>query len=74
MSISHPGSTLPALVRDGRRFWATPAGQAVQHAERACLGPVCEGVFGVHSLELGMGEPLADMCAVRHPMVWAPTR
>ncbi|WP_444984415.1 class I SAM-dependent methyltransferase [Halomonas mongoliensis] len=74
MSISHPGSSLPALVRDGRRFWATPQGQALHHAERACLGPVCEGVFGVHSLELGMGDPLADMCPVRHPMRWSPTR
>lgn len=74
MSISHPGPSLPALVRDGRRFWATPQGRALHHAERACLGPVCEGVFGAHSLELGMGDPLADMCPVRHSMRWSPTR
>lgn len=74
MSISPTVSSLAALVRDGRRFWATPGGQAVRQAERACLGPVCERLFGVHSLELGMGGALADMCPVRHPMTWAPTR
>ncbi|MFO8044249.1 MAG: methyltransferase domain-containing protein [Halomonas sp.] len=74
MSISPMVSSLAALVREGRRFWATPGGQAVRQAERACLGPVCERLFGVHSLELGLGGALADMCPVRHPMAWAPTR
>ncbi|WP_302142845.1 class I SAM-dependent methyltransferase [Halomonas alkalicola] len=74
MSISPTLSSLAALVRDGRRFWATPGGQAVRQAERACLGPVCERLFGGHSLELGMSGALADMCPVRHPMAWAPTR
>ncbi|WP_416140602.1 class I SAM-dependent methyltransferase [Halomonas sp. HK25] len=74
MSISPTVSSLAALVREGRRFWATPGGEAVRQAERACLGPVCERLFGVHSLELGMGVALADMCPVRHPMAWAPTR
>ncbi len=74
MSISPSVSSLAALVREGRRFWATPGGQAVRQAERACLGPACERLFGVHSLELGLGGALADMCPVRHPMAWAPTR
>ncbi|GHE19498.1 class I SAM-dependent methyltransferase [Halomonas urumqiensis] len=74
MSNSPEANALARLVRDGRRYWATPTGQAVRQAERACLGPVCERVFGAHSLELGMGACLADMCPVRHPMRWAPTR
>jgi SAM-dependent methyltransferase len=74
MSISPSTSDLAALVRDGRRFWASPAGEGLRQAERACLGPVCERVFGAHSLELGMAHHLADMCPVRHPMGWAPTR
>ncbi|MDI5932891.1 class I SAM-dependent methyltransferase [Halomonas kalidii] len=74
MSTSSPATDLARLVRDGRRYWASPAGQAVWQAERACLGPVCERLFGAHSLELGMTSALADMCPVRHAMRWAPTR
>ncbi len=74
MSISHPDVSLASRVREGRRFWAEPAGKALHRAERACLGPVCDGLFGVHSLELGMAEPLSDMSPVRHPMRWSPTR
>lgn len=74
MSISHSDVPLAARVREGRRFWAEPAGRALQRAERACLGPVCDALSGGHSLELGMAEPLADMSRVRHPMRWSPTR
>lgn len=74
MSTSSSLGELARLVRDGRRYWATPAGRAVWQAERACLGPVCEKVFGAHSLEIGMTANLADMCPVRHAMRWAPTR
>lgn len=74
MSTLGSADTLAELVRDGRRYWASAAGQAVRQAERACLGPVCERLFGSHSLELGMAHGLADMCPIRHPMAWAPTR
>ncbi|MFO7647832.1 MULTISPECIES: methyltransferase domain-containing protein [Halomonas] len=74
MSTSPTAHALAGLVRDGRHFWASPGGQAVRQAERACLGPVCERLFGAHSLELGMATSLADMCPVRHAMRWAPTR
>ena len=74
MSTDRGAQRLAALFREGQRFWATPTGEAVRRAERACLGPVCERLFGMHSLELGFGSVLADMCPVRHPMQWAPTR
>ncbi|MBS9402518.1 methyltransferase domain-containing protein [Halomonas sp. TRM85114] len=74
MSTTSSTLELARLVREGRMYWASQSGQAVRQAERACLGPVCEGVFGAHSLELGMGVTMADMCPVRHPMRWAPTR
>ncbi len=66
--------SLAQLVREGRRYWASPAGQAHWQAERACLGPVCERLFGAHSLQLGMAPPLTDMCPIRHAMSWSPTR
>lgn len=74
MSTETSAQRLAALYREGQAFWSSPAGQAVRHAERACLGPACERLFGVHSLELGFGDLLADMCPVRHPLSWAPTR
>ena len=74
MSTSPPVADLARLVRDGRRYWASQAGRAVWQPERACLGQVCERLFGAHSLELGMASALADMCPVRHAMRWAPTR
>lgn len=61
-------------VREGRRFWATPPGRGLWHAQRACLGPLCERWFGVHGLEMSLAPTLTDMCPVRHPMRWAPTR
>lgn len=73
MSTSPSADALAQLVRDGRRYWATPPGLALRQAERACLGPACEHLFGAHSLELGMGNALADMCPVRHAMRWAPS-
>ncbi|GAB2798711.1 class I SAM-dependent methyltransferase [Halomonas shantousis] len=66
--------TLAQAVLEGRRFWASAAGQALWQAERACLGPVCESLFGQHSLQLGMAPRLTDMCPIRHPLDWAPTR
>ena len=74
MSTSPSANSLASLVRDGRRFWARSSGRTLHQAERACLGPVCERVFGAHSLELGMAGTLADMCPVRHAMRWTPTR
>ncbi|GGX78506.1 hypothetical protein GCM10007160_02220 [Litchfieldella qijiaojingensis] len=74
MSNSDVTISLAQLVRDGRRYWTSADGQAHWQAERACLGPVCERLFGAHSLELGMAPRLSDMCPVRHPMCWAPTR
>ncbi|MFP4138111.1 MAG: methyltransferase domain-containing protein [Halomonas sp.] len=74
MSTETSAQRLAILIREGRRFWSTPEGQALRHAERACLGPACERLFGAHSLELGFGGLLADMCPVRHPLAWAPTR
>lgn len=74
MSTETSAQRLAALFREGQQFWATPAGEAVRRAERACLGPACERLFGVHSLELGFAGLLADMCPVRHALRWAPTR
>lgn len=74
MSNSPPCLELARLVREGRDFWASETGKALWQAERACLGPVCERVFGAHSLELGMTGNLADMCPIRHAMRWVPTR
>ncbi|MHB0775333.1 methyltransferase domain-containing protein [Halomonas sp. WWR20] len=66
--------SLAQAVQEGRRFWASAAGQALWQAERACLGPVCEALFGQHSLQLGMAPRLTDMCPIRHALAWAPTR
>lgn len=74
MSTESGAQRLAVLFREGQHFWSTPTGDAVRRAERACLGPVCERLFGVHSLELGFGNLLADMCPVRHALGWAPTR
>lgn len=74
MSTETGAQRLADLLREGQQFWSTPTGAAVRRAERACLGPVCERLFGVHSLELGFGNLLADMCPVRHAMGWAPSR
>ncbi len=74
MSTSPATYRLAGLVRDGRRFWVSPVGRALWQAERACLGPACERLCGAHSLELGLARPLADMCPVRHPLCWAPSR
>lgn len=74
MSNAPEPEKLARLVRDGRRYWATPGGQAVWSAERACLGPICERLFGHHSLELGLGPRLADMCPIHHALRWSPTR
>ncbi|MFC3285244.1 class I SAM-dependent methyltransferase [Litchfieldella rifensis] len=74
MSNSDVTISLAQLVRDGRRYWSSADGKAHWQAERACVGPVCERLFGAHSLELGMAPRLTDMCPVRHPMRWAPTR
>ncbi|WP_445462481.1 class I SAM-dependent methyltransferase [Halomonas sp. V046] len=66
---------LARLMRHGRKFWASDAGQAMRRAERACLGPLGERWFGAHGLEMSLGDPLvADMCHIRHLMRWAPTR
>ncbi|MDZ7852960.1 MAG: methyltransferase domain-containing protein [Halomonas sp.] len=72
MSNSRDPHALARLVREGRRYWASPAGQALWRAERACLGPVCEDLVGQHSLELGMAPVLSDICPIRHAMSWAP--
>lgn len=74
MSNSDMTISLAQLMRDGRRYWSTADGQAHWQAERACLGPVCEHLYGAHSLELGMAPHLTDMCPVRHSIRWAPTR
>lgn len=74
MSNSRELHGLARLVRDGRRYWASAAGQALWRAERACLGPVCEGLFGQHALELGMAPVLSDICPIRHALSWSPTR
>lgn len=66
--------SLAQLVREGRRYWTSSTGQAHWQAERACLGPVCERLFGAHSLHLGMAPRLTDMCPIRHSLAWAPTR
>ena len=74
MSNSRDLHGLARLVRDGRRYWSSPAGQALWRAERACLGPVCERLFGGHSLELGMAPMLSEICPIRHALGWSPTR
>jgi len=74
VSNSEPSIQLARLVREGRRYWSTPAGQSHWQAERACLGPVCERLFGQHSLQVGMAPRLTDMCPIRHALSWAPTR
>lgn len=74
MSNSHKTISLPERVREGRRFWASKPGEALWRAERACLGPACEALHGVHSLELSLAPSLTDMCPVRHALRWAPTR
>lgn len=74
MSNSDITISLAQLVHDGRRYWASADGMAHWQAERACLGPVCESVFGQHSLELGMGPRLCDMSPIHHALRWAPTR
>ncbi|MBB3229846.1 class I SAM-dependent methyltransferase [Halomonas stenophila] len=73
MSNSQDAMALARLVREGRRYWASPGGRSVWRAERACLGPLCERWFGVNGLELGMAPTLADMCPVRHALRWSPT-
>ena len=55
MSNSHEAFALARLYREGSRYWTSEDGQAHWRAERACLGPICEGLHGGHSLELGMG-------------------
>ncbi|MBB3140862.1 methyltransferase domain-containing protein [Halomonas organivorans] len=74
MSNSQDAMIMARLVREGRRYWAGPAGQGVWQAQRACLGPLCERWFGVHGLELGLAPTLTDMCPVRHALRWSPTR
>ncbi len=74
MSNSDMTISLARLVQEGREYWASADGQAHWQAERACLGPVCESLFGLHSLELGFGPRLCDMSPIRHPLRWAPTR
>ncbi|MEQ6888181.1 methyltransferase domain-containing protein [Halomonas sp. CS7] len=74
MSNSRDLHGLAQLVRDGRRYWSSPVGRALWRAERACLGPVCERLFGRHSLELGMAPVLSDICPIRHALSWSPTR
>ena len=74
MSNSRDPYALAATVREGRLYWASPMGQAMWRAERACLGPVCERLVGQHSLELGMAPGLSDMCPVRHAMCWSPSQ
>ncbi|PRY70968.1 methyltransferase domain-containing protein [Halomonas ventosae] len=74
MSNSRDPHALARLVREGRRYWASPAGQALWRAERACLGPVCERLVGRHSLELGMAPVLSDICPIRHALGWSPSR
>ncbi len=74
MSTSQSTLELARLVREGRRYWSTQAGLAHWQAERACLGPICENLFGAHSLQLGMAPRLSDMCPIRHSLTWAPTR
>ncbi|SHF73523.1 Methyltransferase domain-containing protein [Modicisalibacter ilicicola DSM 19980] len=66
--------SLAQTVRQGRLYWASPAGKAHWQAERACIGPVCERLFGVRSLHLGMAPRLTDMCPIRHSLAWSPTR
>ncbi|WP_242458083.1 methyltransferase domain-containing protein [Halomonas sp. YLGW01] len=65
---------MATLVREARRYWSSADGRAHWAAERACLGPVCERLFGTHSLELGMAPRLTDMCPITHAMQWSPTR
>ncbi|WP_304525575.1 class I SAM-dependent methyltransferase [Halomonas sp. I5-271120] len=74
MSNSPDPILLAQMVRDARRYWSTEDGRAHWAAERACLGPVCERLFGAHSLELGMAPRLTDMCPINHAMQWSPTR
>lgn len=62
------------LVREGRRFWSSPRGQALLQAERACLGPLFDRWFGAHGLEIGLGAALADISPVRHLIRWVPCR
>lgn len=74
VSNSNVIQSLPQLVEEGRRYWSSPTGRAHWQAERACLGPVCERLFGAHSLHMGMAPRLTDMCPIRHSLCWAPTR
>lgn len=74
MSNHNTPISLARIVAEGHRYWATDTGLAHWQAERACLGPVCERLFGAHSLQLGMAPRLTDMCPIRHSLDWAPTR
>ncbi|XKE47343.1 methyltransferase domain-containing protein [Halomonas organivorans] len=74
MSNSQDAMTLARLVREGRRYWTSPAGRGIWRAQRACLGPVCERWFGAYGLELSLAPTLTDMCPVRHALRWSPTR
>ncbi|TDO02952.1 MULTISPECIES: class I SAM-dependent methyltransferase [Halomonas] len=74
MSNSRDPYALARLVGAGRHYWASPAGQSLWRAERACLGPVCERLVGRHSLELGMAPVLSDICSIRHALAWSPNR
>ncbi len=73
MSNSPDPIYLARVVREARRYWSTEDGRAHWAAERACLGPVCERLFGAHSLELGMTSTLTDMCPINHSIQWSPT-
>nr|WP_299241538.1 methyltransferase domain-containing protein [uncultured Halomonas sp.] len=74
MSNSNMTISLSQLVGRGRLYWSSAAGRAHWQAERACIGPMCERLFGAHGLHLGMAPPLTDMCPIRHTLTWSPTR
>ncbi|WP_346798290.1 methyltransferase domain-containing protein [Halomonas sp. Bachu 37] len=74
MSNSTKAMELARCLEESRDYWQTRAGQSQWEAQRACLGPVCERLFGAHSLEMGMAAPLTTMCPIRHVLRWAPVR
>ncbi|XKH61577.1 class I SAM-dependent methyltransferase [Halomonas sediminis] len=72
MSTLTTAMELAQCLKDNRQYWDSETGRTQWEAQRACLGPVCEELFGGHSLEMGMAGPLTTMCPIRHPLRWAP--
>lgn len=74
MSNSHTADALKQRLVQSQRFWVSDAGNALNEAQRACLGPVVEERGGGHCLEMTMGPSLLGGSAASHMIEWLPTR